>query len=216
MSLLYNYILFDAARAEMELYSAIELNSNYQSLYKGSAEEELAGIAPYIFTIKENTTFSDWYFAYGWNNSWGTLLFANAAFDDVYRHFRRFLMVKTEDGQQLYFRFYDPRVLRIFLPTADSSQLKEIFGPVRHFITESENPNEALQFWLENGILKTKTIPFTPNSPVAQSQIEEANEDNAIVEQKPIIEEKPSDENYEIEKSAAEKPKKKWNFYRED
>ncbi len=156
--LVYNYLLFDAARAEMNLYKAQELNSNGQSLYKGRAEEDLAGVAPYLFTAKENTPFTEWYLKEGWNQSWGTLLFANAAFEDVYKHFRKFLMVKTEDNKELYFRFYDPRVLRIFLPTCDKEQLKQIFGPVRHFITESENEGEAIQFWLENGELKVKTL----------------------------------------------------------
>ena len=215
MSLLYNYLLFDAARAEMNLYTAMELNKNYQSLYKGSAEEDLEGVAPYLFTIKENTPFADWYFKEGWNKSWGTLVFANAAFEDVYKHFRKFLMVKTEDGQQLYFRFYDPRVLRIFLPTAEPTQLKELFGPIRHFTVESEKPAEALQFWLENSTLKTKTMPFDQTvfhkAEAPSIEIPSKEEEKETVTVSSIQKE----EEPEVI-ALVEKTKKKWNFYTEE
>lgn len=161
----YNYLLFDAARAEMNLYTAQELNPNNQSLYRGSAVEDLAGIAPYLFTIKPNTPFADWYFKEGWNNSWGTLLSTNASFDDIYKHFRKFLMVKTEDGEQLYFRFYDPRVLRIFLPTCDRQQLVEIFGPVIKFFCEDEDPDFVLVFYHDNTKLITERVRASEMAP---------------------------------------------------
>ncbi len=153
-----NYLLFDAARAESNLYKAMELNSKHSSLYKGTAEEDLEGVAPYLFAITGNTPFTDWYFKEGWDQSWGTLVFANDSFERVYNHFRRFLMVKTENDEQLYFRFYDPRVLRIFLPTCDENQLREFFGPIEQFICEDEDPAFALVFSFEKNTLKTQRI----------------------------------------------------------
>ena len=38
--------------------------------------------------------------------------------DELRRHLRRFLLVKDESGRQLYFRYYDPRVLRLY-PKSD-------------------------------------------------------------------------------------------------
>ncbi len=154
----FNYFLFDAARAESNLYTAIEQNPNYKSLYKGTAEEDLEGVAPYLFTIAENTPFADWYLNEGWGQSWGTLLFSNYPFEQLYTHFRKFLMVKTEDEEELYFRFYDPRVLRIFLPTCDEKQLREFFGPVEYFICEDEDPGYALVFSFAKNQLQTKRV----------------------------------------------------------
>lgn len=204
----YNYLLFDAAKAEMNLYTAMELNGNFQSLYKGSAEEDLVGVAPYLFAIRDNTPFADWYFKEGWNQSWGTLVFANAAFEDVYKHFRKFLTIKTEDGEQLYFRFYDPRVLRIFLPTCDAQQLREFFGPVRHFLTESENPNETLEFWLEGTSLKTKTISVNP-AKVAAARMLENNAKPVLEKQEMTVTPK---QDIQPESDSRDKPKKKWDF----
>ena len=199
----YNYLLLDAAKAEMNLYTAMELNPNYQSLYKGTTEEDLAGVAPYLFSIRQDTPFADWYFKEGKGQSWGILLFANAAFEDVYKHFRKFLMTKTEDGEQLYFRFYDPRVLRIFLPTCEPPQLKELFGSVRHFLTESENPEEVLQFWFENGQLKTKILALSEADQV-EKNIPEIKPIGPEVKEKAISDEPRID-----------KPKKKWDLYLE-
>jgi len=67
-------------------------------------------------------------------------------------------MVKTEDGEQLYFRFYDPRVLRVFLPTCDERQLRDFFGPIDYFLCESEEPASGLVFSLRNGELKVDII----------------------------------------------------------
>jgi hypothetical protein len=68
-------------------------------------------------------------------------------------------MVQTEDKEELYFRFYDPRVLRIFLPTCDEDQLNEFFGPVDYFVCEDEDPAFALAFTLKDGELKTERMP---------------------------------------------------------
>ena len=132
-----------------------ELNKDYSSLYKGRSEEDLADVAPYLFDLKNGSEFEKWYAEFGWGNSWGLIVKSEFLFEETYRHFRKFLMVKTENDEQLYFRFYDPRVLRIFLPTCDENQLKEFFGPVEHFICEDEDPEFALVFSFEKNTLKT-------------------------------------------------------------
>ena len=158
MSFLYNYLLFDAAKAEENLTAAQELNSINKSLYLVKEYDPLLEVSPYLFTLKKNAPFAEWYLKKGWNQSWGVLIFSTSPFEHVYNHFRRFLMVKTEDDQQLYFRFYDPRVLRIFLPTCDEKQLREFFGPIEQFICEDEDPEFALVFSFEKSTLKTQRI----------------------------------------------------------
>ena len=158
MSILYNYLLFDAAKAEENLEIARELNADNKSLYLVKEYDPLLEVSPYLFTVNKNASFVDWFFKEGWNQSWGTLLFSDSIFEHVYNHFRRFLMIKTETGEELYFRFYDPRVLRIFLPTCDEEQLREFFGPVLSFVCEDEDTNFALIFSFEKRVLKTQRI----------------------------------------------------------
>ncbi len=91
-------------------------------------------------------------------------MLSDVSFGDLHRHFRHFLIVKDESGRKLYFRFYDPRVLRVFLPTCTKTQLREFFGPVEVFVLEDENPTNALVFSLEDGVLIRDSIDLTKES----------------------------------------------------
>lgn len=153
-----NYLLLDAARVEGYMSHALSLNADHRCLYQGGNEEGLEGVAPYLFKLEPQTDFSNWYFNEGWENSWGIPLFSETSFDELFRHFRKFLTVKTEDGKQLYFRFYDPRVLRLFLPTCDPGQLKTFFGPISFFLLEPEINGSASHFKYFNTELVVENV----------------------------------------------------------
>src|SRR5919206_403386 len=59
-------------------------------------------------------------------------------------------LLYRRDGTPLYFRYYDPRVLNVFLPTCSGAQLKEMFGPVDAFVAESE-AGDAMTIYRLNG-----------------------------------------------------------------
>ncbi|CAN5586382.1 hypothetical protein BH23BAC1_BH23BAC1_25340 [soil metagenome] len=158
LPVLLSHILLDSARMLEQMETAKTLNPQGLSLYRGRSEENLAMVAPYIFTYKDGEEFSFW-LAKGWGNSWGIYLYSEASFDELHHHFRKFLLVKTEEGQELYFRFYDPRVLRVFLPTCDEEQLREFFGPVNYFMMEDEDPSQAIVFYRKEGKLGSYTLP---------------------------------------------------------
>lgn len=155
-----NFILLDAARMNEAMDEAKKLNPSHKSLYEGVGNELLHSVAPYLFRFENQGEFNNYFIEKGWGDSWGILVSTRVSFDEVYKHFKRFLMVKTEDGFELFFRFYDPRVLRIFLPTCDTKQLQEFFGPVQSFLLEDEDLRFGIKFWLQNGILRSKKIHF--------------------------------------------------------
>jgi len=66
------------------------------------------------------------------------------SFSLLYRHFRKCNMVQTADGEQLFFRYYDPRVLLKVVPIFIDFQRKELFGPVKSFIVCDSNKNLCL------------------------------------------------------------------------
>jgi hypothetical protein len=66
---------------------------------------------------------------------------------------RHFLIVHTSDGKAYYFRYYDPRVLRPYLPTCTAGELTEFFGPIQTWIAEGEDPGALLRFNLADGKL---------------------------------------------------------------
>ena len=80
------------------------------------------------------------------NKSWGIFLRSEASLEPLQRHLRKFLMVYTEDAKPLYFRYYDPRVFRVYLPTCTEMELKTIFGPVACFLAEGPSENSLIEF----------------------------------------------------------------------
>src|SRR5512140_2233253 len=79
--------------------------------------------------------------AKSWGNSWGIYLTSAASLPDLRKHFRHFLMaeIEGEGGKSFYFRFYDPRVLRTYLPTCTIDELRQFFGPVGSFLVEDKD-----------------------------------------------------------------------------
>jgi hypothetical protein len=177
-----SFFLFDTARAtEENLVKASEINGNVLSIYECRREDILAKVAPYVFSFPHSKEFSNFILINGWGNSWGALGVSRSPLENLQKHFQKFLKVKTEDNQELYFRFYDPRVLKIFLPTCDKQQILEFFGPVDSFIVEGETKEEAIVFRQKNGELITERIPT--------SQIFGGAEEEKIPEEKTTSEE---------------------------
>ena len=72
-------------------------------------------------------------------------------FGDVRKHLRRFLLVESGTGKQQYFRFYDPRVLRGFLPTCGPRKIEALFEEIEAFALEAEDPGKLLRFTAQGG-----------------------------------------------------------------
>jgi len=64
----------------------------------------------------------------------------------LHEHLRTLSSVQTESGERLFFRYYDPRVLRVFLPTCSADQLDELFGPIKTFLVDGEDDGEMFVF----------------------------------------------------------------------
>lgn len=153
-----NYFLGDAARINGNFDTLKSMNESFKCLYYGKSEEQLSSVAPYIFQFSPSDEFAHHVIENGWGNSWGLFVVCDQPIEEAQRHFRKFLMVKTEGGHQLYFRYYDPRVLRVFLPTCDVEQLTEVFGIITQFICEDEDPLFALTFAFDGTRLVTERV----------------------------------------------------------
>ena len=153
-----NYLILDAASAGQSIATARERDPGHISLFREKGEAFLKDVAPFLFKIDIPGGFWAWYGQTGWGNSHGVALSAEVSRENLYKHLRRLLTVRTGDKREFYFRFYDPRVLRIFLPTCDKDQILEFFGPVDYFLVEDEDKEYAIQFSHQNGILQQKKI----------------------------------------------------------
>ncbi len=89
----------------------------------------------------------------------GIVLQSNASFGDVRKHLRGFLLVKNEAGKKYRFRFYDPRVLRSFLPNCTNAEVAEFFGPVLRYFAEGARGDQLLEFGASPRGLTVKEHP---------------------------------------------------------
>ncbi len=133
------FALLDAARTERVLVLLRESVDVYDSLYQGMKGETMADYAPYLVQIRAGSLLLPRLVDEGWGDAWGVYLTSKLPLREVRAHFRRMLFVHNEDlGALAYFRFYDPRVLRVFLRVATLRQEDELFGPVDRFFCEDE------------------------------------------------------------------------------
>ena len=153
-----NYIILDGARIRDELEVAKSFHNDFSCLYERPKGNLLLSVAPYLFDCGSNNRLNDWVIENGWGEAWGLIIETKDSLAKLCRHLRKFIQVEAENGEEFYFRFYDPRVLKIFLPTCDRNQILEFFGPVKYFIAEGNTKEEAVRFSQENGLLKQLTV----------------------------------------------------------
>ncbi len=135
------YAILDAARSERILELLHESVEEYCSLYEGPKGESLEEVAPYLVRLPKESWLLKSLVYEGWGSSWGIYLTSSQPLLALRRHFRRFLMVEQEGAaaDMLYFRFYDPRVMLMFLPTCTGDQQRVLLEVVEVYLYEGEN-----------------------------------------------------------------------------
>lgn len=138
------FAVVDAARDDRILILVRESVERYQSLYEGIEGEALAHVAPHLVELPQGSGLLQRLVREGWEKRWASFIEARVSFKELRRHLRRFLMVADADTRKkMYFRFYDPVVLRSFLPTSTVKQKAEFYGEVESFYVEDEDGNVA-------------------------------------------------------------------------
>jgi Domain of unknown function (DUF4123)/Inner membrane component of T3SS, cytoplasmic domain len=133
------FAVLDAARDPRVQVILREAVDEYGSLYEGMAAETMAEVAPYLVKLGKGSRLLPQLVHEGWGRAWGVFLVCQAPHREVRAQLRRHLMVKGDDDEVLYFRFYDPRVLTVFAPTSTARQREELFGPIDRFVCEGSD-----------------------------------------------------------------------------
>ncbi len=152
------YAILDGAR-DTRIYSRLaEGEVEAVSLFRGEQAIELVDVAPYLIPLQPDAPLTEWLFTYGWGNSWGIIVESPADLGELKRHFRSLIMVYDPEGKPLYFRYYDPRVFRVYLPTCNESELGAVFGPVNSYYVEGEQPDYMLHYARSGGALVERRV----------------------------------------------------------
>jgi hypothetical protein len=145
------YAVLDAARDPLVRAKLTATDAHSACLYEGPIPREIADVAPYLVKLGREHRFTQQLLESGWGRSWGVFASAPADFETIRRHFRRFLRVEDERGRRMLFRWYDPRVLRAYLPTCTEPELEMLFGPLASYYAEDRDPKRIHVFWRGSG-----------------------------------------------------------------
>ena len=113
----------------------------------------MVDVAPYLVPIAYRPKYP--YEGSGYLDLWaerlgssaGILLVTPADPESLRDHLGELFHVTDEaEAHKYFFRFYDPRVLRTYLPTCTPAEAKEFFGPIRHYLVESERFGRMLSY----------------------------------------------------------------------
>ncbi|UYY57228.1 RHS repeat-associated core domain-containing protein [Sphingomonas sp. S2-65] len=113
-------------------------------LYLGRAAINYREKAPYLFRI--NAAQAQALAMRFDGQPWGVFLISGAGFDGTRRHLRRFLRVRSPEGDGWLFRFYDPRLLPAFLRSSTPDELNAFMGPVQAFLTVDKGGDGVIAY----------------------------------------------------------------------
>jgi len=152
------WAILDGAR-DTHIYGAVDgYRGEKYCLYAGALPWQLQMAAPYLVEMEREHAFTEFVLKQGWGNAWGIFLHSDTTGSSLRKHFRSFLRVQDQAGRKLIFRYYDPRVMRVYLPTCWTEELRTVFGPVNRYILEDEDPMQILDFFFDGSQLRTKTM----------------------------------------------------------
>lgn len=155
--------ILDCARDPKIYLALLESRLEFRCLYSGKLPRELEMVAPHLVELFPTSRLTASWIDEGWGQAWGVFLKIEDP-SNLRHHLRKFLKVRSEDGQRLLFRYYDPRVLRAYLPTCLKDELVQVFGPINNYLTEGETTDELQEFSVNIAGLRRQTLALTLNS----------------------------------------------------
>ena len=128
----------------------------WDCLVRGALSDAAAQAAPYLVQLSEASPFSDWLLAEATANhpAWGVVMVSRHALLPAREHCRSLGEVLLPDGQHRRWRWWDPELLGVLLPSFGASQLDEVFALGQQIVV----PGRQRWVWYEmvDGTLATQ------------------------------------------------------------
>ena len=121
-----------------------------QCLFAPDVAPHMYPVAPYLVPVAyrprypyPDSDFLDLWAEHLGNNA-GILLLTDTEPEPLCAHLRDVFLATDEQDHPFFFRYYDPRVLRLYLPTCTGAEAAEFFGPISRILCEAAEPNRML------------------------------------------------------------------------
>jgi hypothetical protein len=145
------FVLLDAARIAGLPVLLQKLGIPHSCLFRGEVKEDIGRVAPYVARLNFESVHFEWLNVR--SDDVPTLLFgiSDASGSQIFTHLRRFLLILSPEGQERFFRFYDPRVLAPFLEAGTDAEKRQFFGPISKFLAwdPKQSPRDPRASMLE-------------------------------------------------------------------
>ena len=152
------YCILDGAAIKDLPKKLYETRPPKYPLISGELTPDMVHVTPYLVQLLPNGDFTNWVIDEFYGKNWGIFVHCRFSITEMRRHFRALMSVHDEDGNPMMFRFYDPRVIRKFLPTCETDQIETFFGKVETFFVEAEEGETLLSYKFQNDELKQDEI----------------------------------------------------------
>jgi hypothetical protein len=157
------WAILDCAR-DPRIYPALRNSQlDYLCLFSGRLHPEVEAAAPHIVELSPTYRFTPKLIEMAWGQSWGVFVRIRDS-ANLRTHLRGFLRVRDESGRILLFRYFDPRVLRVYLPTCRTDELRTVFGPISSYAVEAEDGRSVIEFEFDGSGLREHRIPIVPEA----------------------------------------------------
>jgi hypothetical protein len=128
-------------------------------LFSGSAKQDLGDQTAWLADVTDDATALETLVDEGYAKGMLSFLLSPLELKPLIRHLKRFTKVRDPEGTEHFFRFYDPKVMRQYLPVFTASQRDMFFSQIICAIFEDTRDSTKLfRFAATDGALKSEII----------------------------------------------------------
>jgi len=176
LSQLNCYLLLDGAQIDglaAKIY-VLEESPSLHLLYQQSVYEALAEVGPLLVAVRPHSELAQ-VFQQEWQATAGIWLESDASEDDLVEHLRSLIHVQLEGDQTTLFRYYDPRIMALWLGPLKADERDPLMGPVQRIRLPADSGAE-LALLRENKPQTFARYNDTPWLRLSQEQLEQLNQ----------------------------------------
>jgi hypothetical protein len=165
------WMMVDAAR-DRRIYGLVLecFHSRNTCLFSGTLAPEIQVVAPYLVRLDYDDQKTRRFIDAAWGNAWGVFLKCDTRLEALRRHLHSCLLARDERGKRFLFRYYDPRILKVYLPTCTAGELRAIFGPIETFSMEDGSADVIVDYSISEGRLVQTEHCLGPGTRVQTAQ----------------------------------------------
>ncbi|WP_447893625.1 DUF4123 domain-containing protein [Vreelandella sp. GE22] len=157
------HLILDTAQPELreQWYRRSAYSSEAELLYVDTPFGHLTEVSPIVAPTSAADPFLQWVSTRRPHLRWGILLESKESSHALVRHFRHWLTIYNDHGDEVLWRFYDPEVLPFFLDAFSDQERQEWFGPCT--AVHCRTPKETLRREPEKA--HDVSLPSLPDAP---------------------------------------------------